>query len=323
VSREGAEGRLGRLLAIVPWIAAHDGPSLEEVCRRFSVTEKELLADLNLLFMCGVYPFTPDVLIDVHIADGRVWISMADYFRRPLRLNAQEALALESAGRTFLAFPGAAGPGGPLAGALEKLDRVLGLAGGDAFDVDLAEVDADLLAALRSAVEDRSKVQLDYYSYGRDQRSTRVVHPWRVFNQAGEWYLDAWCETVAAERHFRLDRIESLAVTGETFDPPPRRRTAAQPPVVFHPDPTDPVWVLDLDEPAHWIAEQYPNESVEERGDGVLRVRLRAAPAAWLERLLLRAGPHAQVVEGDAGAGRRAAARVLVRYRAEVGGPVE
>jgi proteasome accessory factor C len=314
VSREGADARLGRLLAIVPWIAANDGPSLEEVCRRFGVTEKELLADLNLLFMCGVYPFTPDVLIDVHIADGRVWISMADYFRRPLRLNAQEALALVSAGRAFLAFPGT-GPGGPLAGALEKLDHALGLAGGEALDVDLAEVDADVLATLRSAVGQRVKVRLDYYSYGRDRRSTRVVHPWRIFNQGGEWYLEAWCEAVGAERHFRLDRIEALALTGETFAPPPGRSETESTAVVFHPDPADPVWVLDLDPPAHWIAEQYPNESVEERAGGVLRVRLRAAPAAWLERLLLRAGPHARMVEGDSVTGRRAAARILALYR--------
>src|SRR5579872_3820006 len=68
MSREGADARLGRLLAIVPWIAAQDGPSLDEVSRRFGVAEKDLIADLNLLFLCGVHPFTPDVLIDVNIA---------------------------------------------------------------------------------------------------------------------------------------------------------------------------------------------------------------------------------------------------------------
>lgn len=314
MSREGADARLGRLLAIVPWIAAHDGPSLEEVCRRFGVTEKDLLADLNLLFMCGVYPFTPDVLIDVNIADGRVWISMADYFRRPLRLNPQEALALVAAGRTFLAFPDV-GSGGPLATALEKLDTVLGLASADALDVELAEVDADLLATLRAAAEHHEKVRIDYYSYGRDEHSSRVVHPWKVFNQGGEWYLEAWCENVRAERNFRLDRIERLQPTGDRFEPPARRPGRVKP-AVYHPDPEDPVWVLDLDPPARWIAEQYPNESVEERAGGVLRVRLRVSRRAWLERLLLRAGPNGRVVEGDPSLGAAAADRLLARYRA-------
>jgi proteasome accessory factor C len=315
VSREGADARLGRLLAIVPWIAAQDGPTLDEVSRRFGVREKDLVADLNLLFMCGVHPFTPDVLIDVNIADGRVWISMADYFRRPLRLNPQEALALVSAGRTFLALPDA-GPGGSLASALEKLDSALGLAGGEALDVDLAEVDPETLGRLRAAVDGRRKLHIDYYSYGRDRHSTRVVHPWRVFNQGGEWYLHAWCESVQAERHFRVDRVEALQETGETFE------GAAAPPVaggataVYHPGPDDPLWVLDLDPPAHWIAEQYPNEAVEQREGGVLRVRLRSAGSAWMERLLLRAGPHARVLEGDRRLAAAAAARILARYRA-------
>ena len=312
MSREGADARLGRLLAIVPWIAAHDGPTVEEVCRRFGVAEKDLLADLNLLFMCGVYPFTPDVLIDVNIADGRVWISMADWFRRPLRLNAQEALALEAAGRAFLGFPGA-DPHGPLATALEKLDDVLGLERSDSLEVELADVEPDVLATLQTAVQAREKVRLGYYSFGRDEHTERVVRPWRVFSTGGEWYLSGWCERVDGERLFRLDRITGIEPTGDHFDAPPAARAAAA--AVYHPDPDDPQWVLDLDPPAHWVAEQYPNEAVEALDGGVLRVRLRAGQRAWMERLLLRAGPHVRVVEGDAGMPAAVAGRLLARYR--------
>lgn len=312
MSREGADARLGRLLAIVPWIAAHDGPTVEEVCHRFGVAEKDLLADLNLLFMCGVYPFTPDVLIDVNIADGRVWISMADWFRRPLRLNAQEALALEAAGRAFLAFPGA-DPHGPLATALEKLDDVLGLERRDSLEVELADVEPDVLATLQTAVQAGQKVRIGYYSFGRDEHTERVVRPWRVFSTGGEWYLSGWCERVDGERLFRLDRITGIEPTGDHFDAPPVARASAV--AVYHPAPDDPQWVLDLDPPAHWVAEQYPNESVEALEGGVLRVRLRAGQRAWMERLLLRAGPHARVVEGDAGMAAAVAGRLLARYR--------
>lgn len=311
MSREGADVRLGRLLAIVPWIAAHDGPTVEEVCRRFGVAEKDLLADLELLFMCGLYPFTPDVLIDVNIADGRVWISMADYFRRPLRLNGQEALALLSAGRAFLELPGA-DPEGPLATAIEKLDAVIGLGGDQGLDVELAEVAPDLLDGLRAAAAGHEKVSIDYYSFGRDRHSTRVVHPWTVFNSGGEWYLTAWCESVGAERRFRVDRITGLRATGERFEPP---APSAAPTSVYNPSDDDPVWVLELDPPAHWVAEQYPNEAVESRPGQVLRVTLRSSSPAWLERLLLRAGPHARVVEGDRDLRPAAARRILARYR--------
>lgn len=313
MSRKPAEVRLARLLAIVPWISAHDGPRVDEVCRRFGVEEGELLEDLNLLFMCGVHPFTPDVLIDVNVADGRVWISMADYFRRPLRFNAEEGLALASAATTFLEIPGS-DPDGALATALDKLLNVLGVGAEEALDVELEPVAGDVLDSVRRAAAAQRKVEIDYYSFGRDGHSTRVVQPWKVFNSAGQWYMSGWCEMAVAERLFRVDRITRASVTGDTFERPAIESDAA--PELYHPGPDDAAVVLDLEPAARWIAEQYPNETVVARPDGVVRVKLRSGQRPWLERLLLRGGTHVRTVEGDSSVGPEAARRLLARYRA-------
>lgn len=318
MARGGAEERLGRLLAVVPWVVAHDGPQVSEVCRRFGVEEADLLADLELLFMCGLHPFTPDVLIDVDVADGRVWIRMADYFSRPLRLSPAEGLALVSAGSALLGLPGS-DPRGPLATALSKLETVLGAGADDSLDIELGPAPAGVLDTAREGAGERRKMEIDYYSFGRDGHSTRVVQPWRVFNTAGHWYLSGWCESAGGERLFRADRITRATLLDETFPAPPgsplgaggAEATAA----VFHPGPGDTPLVLDLEPPAHWIAEQYPNDGVEAMPGSVLRVTLRSGQRAWVERLLLRAGPHAAVVEGDATVGPAAAARLLARYR--------
>jgi proteasome accessory factor C len=312
--RSPAEERLGRLLAIVPWVAAHDGPEVAEVCRRFGVEEEELLADLQLLFLCGVYPFTPDVLIDVDVADGRVWIRMADYFRRPLRLSPQEGLALVSAGSALLSVPGA-DPDGALATALAKLETVLGVGVDEGVDVALGSVRPSVLEAVRRGVDSGRKLELDYYSFGRDEHATRVVQPWRVFNAAGQWYLSAWCERAEGERLFRVDRMSTAQLLDERFERP--ESAPAGPPPVFSPAPDDPVVVLDLDPPAHWIADQYPNEGVQVLPGPVLRVTLRSGQRAWLERLLLRAGPAARMVQGDTSVLPVAAARLRSRYLTE------
>ena len=154
MTRTAAHDRLGRLLAIVPWVAARDGPEIAEVCRRFGITQRELLADLDLLFVCGVYPFTPDVLIDVDIADGRVWIRFADYFRRPLRLTPPEGLALIGAGAALLGVPGA-DPDGALARALDKLATVLGLGAEEAVAVELGPVRPETLERVQQAGGER------------------------------------------------------------------------------------------------------------------------------------------------------------------------
>ena len=310
MTRATATERLGRLLTIVPWVASNDGPSVEEVCRRFDVDERELLADLDLLFLCGVYPFTPDTLIEVDVADGRVWIRFADYFRRPLRLTPEEGLALVAAGEALLSVPGG-DRDGALAGALAKLGAVLGLGPDGSVDVELTPVPGDVLALLGEGQAGRRKVEIEYYSSGRDRTTTRVVRPWRVFNADGDWYLTGWCEQAAAERLFRVDRIRRAELLAECFEPPAAPVTTT----VFHPDPRSPVVVLDVGPPAWWIAERYPHEGVERLAGGVLRVRLRVGERAWLERVLLRAGPAATVVEGDRSVGPEAAARVLARYR--------
>ncbi|MGI8492054.1 MAG: helix-turn-helix transcriptional regulator [Acidimicrobiales bacterium] len=310
MSRTPAHDRLGRLLAIVPWVAAHDGPLVAEVCERFGVSEAELLEDLGLLFLCGVYPFTPDALIEVDVADGRVWIRYADYFARPLRLTPQEGLALISAGSALLNVPGA-DRDGALASALAKVETVVGVGADDALDVDLGPAPPGVLDSLRAAMDTRHLVRIDYYSFGHDGHNTRVVAPWRVFNSLGQWYLSGWCHLVNGQRLFRVDRIASLETLDEHFDPPVESHAT---PRVFAAGADTPAVVLDLEPAAHWVAEQYPNEGVEKHPDGRLRVTLRVAERAWLERLLLRAGRAATVVEGDRGVVSEAARRVLRRY---------
>ena len=310
MSRPAAADRLGRLLAIVPWVASQDGPLIADVCERFGVSEPELLADLDLLFLCGVHPFTPDTLIEVDVSGGRVWIRFADWFRRPLRFTAPEGLALVGASAALLATPGA-DPDGALGRALAKLEAVLGVGADDAVEVDLGPVAAPVLDSVQRSAAERRKLEIDYYSFGRDGRSTRVVHPWRVFNAQGQWYLSAWCETAASSRLFRVDRVSSATVLDDRFPapPPPDAR-----PAVYSGGADDPLVVLDVGPAARWIAEQYPNEGVTDQGGGVLRVRLRTSHRPWLERLLLRAGPDARVVEGEEGVLASVAARLLARY---------
>jgi proteasome accessory factor C len=291
-------------------VAAHDGPRVADVCARFGCTEEELVDDLQLLFLCGLHPYTPDTLIDVDIAEGRVWIRYADYFARPLRLTPAEGLALLVAGQAVLAGPGA-DESGPLARGLSKLAAALGMGEGEAVEVELAPAAAEVMATLGEAATRGHQVEIDYYSFGRDRWSRRVVDPYNVFSAAGQWYLSAWCHAVEDERLFRVDRVRAARRLDATFEPPSRERDFA----VYRARPDDPRVTLELDPPGRWVIDQYPVEAVEDVAGGRTRVRLAVSERAWLERLLLRLGPVARVVGGDASVGRTAACRLLERYR--------
>ena len=307
-----AQDRLRRMLAIVPWVAAQpDGATIDEICARFDLAADQLQACLDTVFMVGVHPYTPEALVDVFVDHDRVQIRLPDFFTRPLRLTPAQAFALLAAGRSLQSVPGA-DQTGPLARGLAKLAETVGAAG-EVVDVDLGGTSGDALAILQQAVADGRRVEIDYYSYGRDTHGVRRVDPWRVQAVQGRWYLEAYAHESEGVRVFRLDRIRNVAALDETFERPER----ASPLEVFRPSASDPRVVLDLAPSAAWVVGQYPVEDVDEQPDGRLRVTLAIAARPWLERLLLSLGPDATVVDGTgelAGAGAEAARRVLARY---------
>lgn len=307
-----ATERLRRMLAIVPWVAAQpDGATVDEICARFELDAAQLHDCLETAFMVGLHPYTPDALIDVMIEDDRVHLHLPDFFTRPLRLTAEQALALLAAGRSLLSVPGT-DPDGPLARGLAKLTASVG-SGASLLDVELGAA-GDLVGTLRDAVSDHHPVAIEYYSFGRDEFTRRVVEPWRVHAEQGRWYVEAWCRSSNDVRVFRIDRIADASVLPETFEPP----ADAAPVAVFRPGPDDPRVTLDLAPSARWVVEQYPVEAVEERPDGGVRATLAVVAIPWLERLLVRLGPEATMVDGpDAlrSAGSSAARRILGRYR--------
>lgn len=308
MTRPDAAVRLRRLLTIIPWIVDHQGSRLDDLAARFGLKVGDLERDLELVPFCGLPPYTPDRLIDCEIVDGRVFLRFAEYFGRPLRLTPAEGFALLAAGQALLAVPGA-DENGSLAAALGKLAGVLG--GGDGMAVELGA--ARHLEPLRSAAAATERVEIDYYTFGRDELTTRRIDPRAVFAAAGQWYVDAYCHRAGDDRLFRVDRVRGVRPTGEHFDAATVAGTSG---LVFHPRPSDRRVTLLLSADAAWVPESYPVESVEEMADGRLKVVLVASERAWLERLLLRLGPSAEVLDPAEvrAEAAEAARRLLARY---------
>jgi proteasome accessory factor C len=304
VAGEGAR----RILALVPWIVAHPGATKAEIAHQFAISENQLDADLLLVMMIGVPPYSPGDYLEVNDDGAHVTIRLAEQFQRPLRLTPAEGLALLAAGRALLAVPGA-DTEGPLATALDKLERVL-----DAPELDVDVGAPELLAAMQDAVAHHDRVEIDYWSASSHEATTRRIDPEVVFFATGEWYVGAYCHRARDERMFRLDRIRAVRPTGETFT---SGSTAFEAGAVYTPRPDDTRVTLALPPELAWVAESYPTESVTERGDGSLEIVLAVSDPAWLERLLLALGPDAQVLAPPAFAGLAvdASQRILGRYR--------
>ena len=142
--RFSATDRLTRLLAIIPWVAGHGGASLDEIAGKFAYPKDDLVGDLTgVVQFVGVPPYTPDTMMEVTIADERVWIKFADYFKRPMRLKPDEAGLLLSAGRAVLGVM-RDDESGPLLSALAKLTSALD--DPSAFEIRLGDASEETMA---------------------------------------------------------------------------------------------------------------------------------------------------------------------------------
>ncbi len=284
--------RLNRMLGMLPWVIANPGATVDEVCERFGYTRRQLVADLDLVFVCGLPGYGPGDLMVAFIDDDEVVVEMADYFATPMRLTAPEALGLLASGLALVSS-GQAPPA--LESAVAKLADAVLPDGGEALTVDLSE--PEFVADLRSAAAEGSVVHIVYRALGRNADSEREIEPWTVFSTLGNWYVSAYCRCARAERVFRVDRIRNLETTGDRFEPP------AEPPppiVAYTPSESDTHAVLQLGPRARWVADYYPVEVMDDGGDGAsLTVRFAASDPSVAARLLLRLGGDAELIEGD------------------------
>lgn len=311
-TKSSATERLGRLLALVPWVAAHPGGvEVDEVCQRFAVNRGDLMRDLDTVMMVGIYPFTPDTLIEAWVENDRVMIHYADTFARPVRLTADEAVTLVAAARGLMAVPGVTETGA-LSGALDKIVAVLGSDASDQLDVELGNAPGEIFTTLIAGRNQNRQVEIDYAS-PEGERNLRRFEPAHLFSDGGYWYASGWCHLAGAARIFRVDRMIAARLTDDPFA---QSGEDAPTDVVF--DESLPQVVIEVDRSSAWLFDTVPVLARDE-GDDVVTFRLAVGSPDWLTRALVQLGPAARVIADDAGLGtdesvRNYAASLLERY---------
>lgn len=308
------EERLPRLLALVPYLQARPNIGVAEAAADFGITEVQLRRDLTLLWMCGLPGHGPGDLIDLSFEGDTVSVIFDAGMSRPLRLTAEEALALVVALRTLAETPGLA-DSDAVQRALAKVESAAGGAvADDTVAVALGHVER-MLPLLHRAVEERRALRMRYYTATRNDYTERTVDPVRVFEADGRSYVEAWCRSVEGMRVFRVDRIEDARLLDEPASVPADVSLRDLSEGVFHPAAEHLLVELRLGRAYAWVADYYPAENVTEDDDR-LRVRLRVADPAWVRALVLGSAGQVEVLSPEwlAEAIRTEAARALAAY---------
>ena len=220
-----APERFGLLQALLAYLLAACGDEREaviaaqELVDRFSIPAESLEEHLSLLnlvnFGGGCYAVYARLDGDQVHVDKELF---GETFRSPPRLTPLEARAI----RLALDFVGpmiAAEAHRPLDRVRRKLEETFGgfdLAQTPEPRTDKAE--ERLIARLSEGIRRRRVVEIVYQKEGDDSPATHLVEPYAFERKLPNWYVHTWDRTREAKRSFRLDRMRSAELTGETFE---------------------------------------------------------------------------------------------------------
>ena len=307
--------RLVRLLNMVPYFQANPRVSHAKAAADLGVTRRQLVIDINQLFMCGLPGYGPGDLIDFAHSEDYIEVTFSAGMDRPLRLTSTEATGLLMALRALADVPGVVDPAAARS-AIAKIEAAAGSA--EPAGAQSGTEESAAAAAVRAAVHDQRALALEYHSASRDAVSRRVVDPIRVLLVGDQSYLEAWSREAEGVRLFRFDRILDAEVLDEPAAPPRPAVDAPPHTALFDADPSLPSATLRISPAAAWMLEYFPMRVVAELPDGRCEVQMTYAAEDWMARQLLGFGADVEVLapESLAGRVRRAAAEALAAYAA-------
>jgi predicted DNA-binding transcriptional regulator YafY len=177
---------------------------------------------------------------------------------------------------------------------------------------------APILDELRRAVARRHQVELVYRSF-RQEVTERLVDPYALALQWGNWYLAAFCHLRQDLRTFRVDRLQEVNLTGETFEIPPGfsareylQQMAGERPATYYR-----VAVHFEPEVAHIVRERREAwQDLADHDDGSVTLSFDASDLAWPCRWVLTYQDKATVLGPPelASQVRDAANAIVARY---------
>ena len=213
-----------RLLTILELLQARGRMSGPELAARLEVSPRSVRRYVTML---------QDMGIPISGERGRYgqYRLRAGYKLPPLMFTDDEALAL-TAGLLLVRRAGGLVDAATTEGALAKLDRVLPervreqvVALHDTLQLEAPVAEGfsapviDKLAVLSRGVKEHRRVRLEYANEA-GEISVRDLEPYAVAKRNNLWNVVGYCRLRGDVRIFRVDRVRSAALQGETFMPP-------------------------------------------------------------------------------------------------------
>lgn len=211
--------RLSRLTAILTQLQTKRLLTATELAEKFSISKRTIYRDIKALEQAGVPILTED---------GKGYTLMDGYRIPPIMFSENEANALITAEQLVLQNKDASFVK-DYTDAITKIKSVLRnktkdkaiLLSNRVVSGQNSEKDrtSSNLSTLQLALTNFNPVKIKYYSPGNNETTERIIEPFAIYTLYENWLLIGFCKLRNDYRAFRLDRIESLLVLHDTFEP--------------------------------------------------------------------------------------------------------
>jgi len=216
--------RIDRLTAMILLLQSHRVVTAEKIADHFEISVRTVYRDIAALGEAGV-PIIAEA--------GIGYALMRGYHMPPVMFTEDETAALFMSGELTEQF-GDESLKKSMRAAMLKVRGALPTERNDYLgrlsdsvrvngpfskqSDENSEGDCQHLMPAQKAVVNRCCLAIHYNTGARGDISERVIEPLGLVYYARRWHLIAWCRLRADVRDFRLDRIESLRATKETFE---------------------------------------------------------------------------------------------------------
>jgi len=207
-------------------LASRRGKSASELAEELGCTTRTVYRDLEAL-QAGGFPIATET------RDNRSYWTVLNAGRQqvPMAFSTAELMALYFGKEMLQTYRGTVFYDA-IASLISKIKATLPPGYIDFLDRLQDRVDAGpaprkdytrfgpMITDLNTAILDEKKIDMVYFSMGRQAKTRRTVHPYRLRHVEDTLYLIGYCDLRKQVRTFAVDRIESVTVTGEGFRMP-------------------------------------------------------------------------------------------------------
>ena len=209
--------RLSRLTAILIQLQTRRIVTASELSQKFQVSKRTIYRDIKALERAGVPVLTEE---------GKGYTLMEGYKVPPVMFTEKQANALILAEQLVLKNKDASFVK-DYSEAIDKIKSILRYAIKDKVnmlsdrtqynEVINQERNSDSLSDLQNALTNYKLVRIAYVNKDGDM-TNRIIEPFALLSTEN-WYLIAWCRLRKEFRFFRLDRIHSIEIQADNFEP--------------------------------------------------------------------------------------------------------